>query len=196
MFSGIVERTVALLERRDGRFRFDRTGWDISIAPGSSIAFNGVCLTAVEISDEVVGVDVVPETLRRTNLGALEPGAPVNVERSVTLGTLLDGGLVLGHVDGVATVTDVDDEGIVVRYADRFDPLVVEKGTIVLNGVALTVAELAPASARVALIPETRRRTNLGTIGVGAAINVEFDVIGKYVARLQGVQVDHEAEDG
>lgn len=195
MFSGIVERTVALLERRDGRLLFDRSDWDVAIAPGSSIAFNGACLTAVEISDEVVGVDVVPETLRRTNLGALEPGVLVNVERSVTLQTLLDGGLVLGHVDAVATVTDVDDEGIVVHYPERFEPLVVEKGTIVLNGVALTVAELAPASARVALIPETRRRTNLGTCEVGAVLNVEFDVIGKYVARLQGVRLGREAED-
>ncbi len=183
MFSGIVERTVPFVGRESSRFWFGREDWDAELPRGSSVACNGVCLTVVATTDERFGVDVVPETIRRTNLGQLASGAPVNVERSVTLTTLLDGGLVLGHVDGVGQVARCDDEGIEVTVPARSAHLVVEKGTIVINGVALTVASLTNEGVVVALIPETRERTNLGLLREGALVNLEFDIVGKYVAR-------------
>jgi len=187
VFSGIVERTLPFLERDGGRFRFDRRGWDVELPGGSSIAFDGACLTVVEATDDVVGVDVVAETLARTTLGGLQPGDLVNVERSVTLATLLDGGLVLGHVDAVGRVETAADGRLRVEFPERFGALVVEKGTIVVNGVALTVAGLGGSWFEVALIPETERRTNLGRLEAGDLVNLEFDVIGKYVARWHEV---------
>jgi len=187
VFSGIVEATVSFRGRDEGRYWFDRGAWTVPLAQGSSVAFDGVCLTVVVATEAIVGVDVVPETLQRTTLGRLTPGDLVNVERSVTLETLLDGGLVLGHVDAVGEVVQADAEGLWVAHPERFASLLVEKGTVIVNGVALTVAELGQDRFRVATIPETRRRTNLGVVEVGTGVNLEFDVIGKYVARMLSV---------
>jgi len=157
-------------------------------ALGDSVAVNGVCLTAATLDGDNVTADVMAETLRRTALGALRPGDAVNLELAVTPDTRLGGHLVQGHVDGVGTVvrrapsTQWDD--VTVALPDGLAKYVVEKGSICLHGVSLTVVSIDGDDVTVSLIPETLRRTTWGTAEVGSAVNVEVDVLAKYVERL------------
>jgi riboflavin synthase len=157
---------------------------------GDSIAVNGVCLTVVEVSGDVFTADVMGETLRRSALGALGPGDPVNLERAATLGTRLGGHLVQGHVDGVATVLtrQPSAQWDTVRFAlpDPVARYVVEKGSITVDGVSLTVAAIGPDWFEVGLIPTTLKLTTLGHKETGDHVNLEVDVIAKYVERLMG----------
>ena len=152
--------------------------------PGDSIAVNGVCLTVVDVADGVFSVDVMDETLRRSSLGALRPGDPVNLEPAARLGDRLGGHLVQGHVDGVASIVDRHRNEVRFSLPDGLERYVVEKGSITVDGVSLTVMSVADGSFTVGLIPTTLAMTTLGTKRVGAPVNLEVDVIAKYVERL------------
>ena len=158
------------------------------MAIGASLAVNGVCLTAVAIEGTVVEVEAISETLQRTNLGALDSGMFVNLERPVGPADLFEGHLVQGHIDGVATVRSVVAEGASRRvWLDAPGDMlryIVEKGSIALDGVSLTVSDTDDSGFEVALIPHTLELTGLGAATVGARVNVELDVIAKYTERL------------
>jgi riboflavin synthase len=157
---------------------------------GDSIAVNGVCLTVVGVEDDVFTADVMGETLRRSSLGALRPGDPVNLERAATLGTRLGGHLVQGHVDGVGEIAGREpaEQWETVRFGlpAQVARYVVEKGSITVDGVSLTVAEVGEDWFSVGLIPTTLKLTTLGHKSVGDPVNLEVDVIAKYVERLLG----------
>lgn len=153
-----------------------------------SIAHNGVCLTIVSLEEGGYTVTAVQETLDRSNLGLLQVGDYVNVERSMMLGGRLDGHIVQGHVDQTAVCTAVEDaEGswyFTFRYEPQGDNCTVEKGSVSVNGVSLTVCDSRDDGFRVAIIPYTYEHTNFCRIGVGSVVNLEFDIVGKYIARL------------
>jgi riboflavin synthase len=154
---------------------------------GDSIAVNGCCLTVSERTEHSFTADVMAETLAKTGLGALGTGDRVNLERAVTAGTRLGGHLVQGHVDAVAHVVRRDPgehwDVVTVSLPDQLAPYLVDKGSITVDGVSLTVVEVGNDAFTVSLIPETLRRTTLGFREPGDAVNLEVDVIGKYVAR-------------
>lgn len=201
MFTGIVSeqgRVVALELTADGEsallvIEAPRSGQDL--APGASIAVNGVCLTAVTLDGARVGVDVMGETLRRTTTGQLAPGAPVNLERCVPAGGRLDGHVVQGHVDGVGTLLEREDLGQWHRLRfglpAELGRYAAEKGSVAIDGVSLTVTAVsAPQEAEqwfeVGLIPTTLRETGLGDKAIGDPVNLEMDVLAKYAERLLG----------
>jgi riboflavin synthase len=193
MFTGIVEERGAVVEAGQrlvisaGKVADDSN-------EGASLAVNGVCLTVVERSPDEsndgsrLSFDVSPETLSRTSLGRLRRGDPVNLERPVTLLSRLGGHLVQGHVDGVGTVLSARDaaSGKVVRIgvADGLSRYIVEKGSVAVDGVSLTVVHPEPAWFDVALVPHTLEATNLGTLKEGDVVNIEVDVLAKYVEEL------------
>ena len=192
MFTGIVEEvgvvTAALPAAATMRLQIRATLTLDDSEPGASVAVNGACLTVVERRPDGFVFDVGPETLARTALGSLGPGSAVNLERPLRLGAPVGGHLVLGHVDGVATVADVSrvESTARVRMAltcPDLEPYLVLKGSVAVEGVSLTVAALGTAWFEVMLIPHTLQATTLGRLGVGQAVNVETDVIGKYVVR-------------
>jgi riboflavin synthase len=154
------------------------------VAPKDSIAICGVCLTVVEHDHQTIAFDVVPETLERSALGALEPGSPVNVELSLRLGDRLGGHLVYGHVDATTRILDKVPEGqghrLSVATPENLRQFVVEKGYVAVDGVSLTVAAVRADRFEIALIPETSARTTLGPKGPGDAVNFEIDPIARY----------------
>jgi riboflavin synthase len=160
----------------------------LDVAEGDSVAVNGVCLTATAVGDGAFGADVMPETLRRTSLGELAPGDNVNVELPLRAGDPMGGHVVQGHVDGTGTVDSVTEEGFarLVRVSAPADLLryVVEKGSIAVDGVSLTVFEMDDDGFTVSLIPETLERTTLGEAAPGRTVNLEVDVLAKYVEKL------------
>jgi riboflavin synthase len=195
MFTGIVEELgeVAGIEHRADAARLTIRGSTQDTSLGESIAVNGVCLTVAEILDGTFTADVMGETLNRSGLGALTPGAPVNLERSVRLADRLGGHLVQGHVDATATIISRTPtahwDQVRIQLPGKISHYVVEKGSIAVDGISLTVAALsAPGEAQswfeVCLIPETLKRTTLGTAEAGDTVNLEVDVIAKYVERL------------
>jgi riboflavin synthase len=191
MFTGIVEelgRVEAVEETADAaRLRVVGVALD-DLRTGDSVAVNGVCLTASDLHDDGFTADVMRETLVRSTLGTLGAGDPVNLERAVTPTTRLGGHLVQGHVDGVATVTARRPaehwEEIDITLPDGLSAYVVEKGSITLDGVSLTVAAVAGDTLTVSLIPETLRRTTLGRRAVGDQVNVEVDILAKYIEKM------------
>jgi riboflavin synthase len=192
MFTGIVEELgeVLAIEQLDRAARLRLRGPLVTsdAEHGASIAVNGVCLTVVSHGDGEFTVDVMQETLLRSALGGLAPGAPVNLERAVTMATRLGGHIVQGHVDGVGTVLrrDPAEHWDVVEIEAPTDLLryVVEKGSITVDGVSLTVAGVGERSFTVSLIPTTLELTTLGRRRPGDAVNLEVDVLAKYVERL------------
>lgn len=196
MFTGIVAELgeVAGIQRRGDAARLTIRGSTEGVSEGESIAVNGVCLTVTGVSDGTFTADVMGETLDRTSLGALAPGAPVNLERSVRLADRLGGHLVQGHVDATGTVVSrspaADWDQVRISLPAGIARYVVHKGSICVDGVSLTVSALGPGDAppgnwfEVCLIPETLKRTTLGTRQPGDAVNLEVDVIAKYVERL------------
>jgi riboflavin synthase len=163
-----------------------RTTLTSEVSPGDSVAINGVCLTATTVDDEAFAADVMNETLQRSSLGAAGAGARVNVELPLRPADRLGGHVVQGHVDGLGTVRRVEVDGFArrVRIAAGDLRYVVRKGSIAVDGVSLTVSSLDDDSFEVSLIPETLERTNLGALEPGAVVNLEFDVLAKYVERL------------
>jgi riboflavin synthase len=189
MFTGIVEERGIVREVAASRLEVSCRTVTADSEVGASVAVNGVCLTVIERSGGHLAFDLSEETRRRTSLVRLSPGDPVNLERPVTLMTRLGGHLVQGHVDGVGEVTgfDVDGTGgawLTVRPPERLLRYLVEKGSVAVDGVSLTVADLADATFSVALIPHTLAVTTLGKTEVGDPVNLEVDVIAKYVERL------------
>jgi len=196
MFTGIVEelgQVVRLTEGPDSALVAVRGALVTADARhGDSIAVNGVCLTVVDVTGDVFTADVMGETLRRTSLRVLKPGDPVNLERAATLGTRLGGHLVQGHVDGVGEIVGRQpaEHWEAVRFAlpSRISRYVAEKGSIAVDGVSLTVVEAADDWFSVGLIPTTLKLTTLGHKSLGDPVNLEVDVIAKYVEKLMGAR--------
>ena len=167
------------------------------LAPGDSVAVSGACLTAVEPGPGGFAADVMNQTLELTALGTLAPGSPVNLEPAVRASDRLGGHIVQGHVDGAGSVVGVADDGFArrvrVELPEGLERYVVERGSIALNGVSLTVAGIEGRIVEVSLIPETLQRTTFGTIGAGDPVNVEVDVIARHAERLlKGFEVSNE----
>ncbi|HUF15950.1 MAG TPA: riboflavin synthase [Acidimicrobiia bacterium] len=195
MFTGIVERigTVREITARAGAQRMVIGGAGLGELPvGASIAVNGVCLTVVE-SGDAISVDLIPETLERTNLGALSPDELVNLELPLAAGGRFDGHIVQGHIDSVGTIArvDIDNHHGTVMTVDVPEDLrryVMEKGSVTIDGVSLTIAALTEDGFSVALIPHTLEVTTLGLRKRGDTVNLEMDVLAKYVERLLKVR--------
>jgi len=192
MFTGIVEElgTVGEVVPQSDASRITIHGVRVldGTRPGDSIAVNGVCLTVVDLLDDGFTADVMAETLRRTSLADALSGAPVNLERAARMDSRIGGHLVQGHVDGLATVTaiEVSENWTTMRVAlpDGLARYVVEKGSIAVDGVSLTVVDVDDTSFSVSLIPTTLTETILGTRKVGDRVNIEVDAMAKYVERL------------
>jgi riboflavin synthase len=188
VFTGIVReigRVEAVEERGESvRLVVRAPETAAAAALGDSVSLAGVCLTAVEVADGTVAFDAVRETLRRSTLGRLETGEGVNVEPALRAGDPLGGHIVQGHVDGVGRIRRVDDEGIEVEATQDVLRYCVEKGSIAVEGVSLTISGLGESSFTVALIPHTREVTTLGGVAEGDDVNLEVDVVAKYVERL------------
>lgn len=192
MFTGIVEElgtvTAADVTGAGARFTIEGPLVARDLAVGDSIAINGTCLTAVAIDQTTFDVELVVETLHRTSLGDVAIGSRVNLERAMAAAGRFDGHIVQGHVDGVGTIASVDVEGNGKRFGIELDPsllrYVVEKGSITLDGVSLTVAAITGRRVEVALIPHTLDVTTLASRSVGDRVNVEVDILAKYVERL------------
>jgi riboflavin synthase len=181
VFTGLIEELGALRARDGSRFTFEAELVVEAAKVGDSIAVNGCCLTVVELGSGTWSADVVDETLSRTNLGSLQPGEPVNMERPVRPSDRLGGHVVQGHVDCVGEVMAPAPD-LVVRTPDT--RYLVEKGSVAVDGVSLTVAGVDADRFRVAVIPHTARVTTLGGRHPGDGVNLEFDILAKYVERL------------
>ena len=188
MFTGIIEE-VGTLERLAGgeiAIRAKRVLEDVAL--GDSIAVNGICLTVTHFDAAHFTADVMPETVRRTSLAELRHGSRVNLERALTLKSRLGGHIVSGHIDGVGTIAAMQEEGNAILFTVRADAgllrYIVEKGSVALDGISLTVARAGAADFTVSLIPHTREITNLREKRMGSRLNIETDILGKYVEKL------------
>jgi riboflavin synthase len=191
MFTGIIEAlgTVHSIEKDRSNIHFTiESPISGELKVDQSVSHNGVCLTVTACDAGTHTVTAVEETLRRSNLGAWQPGTMVNLERCMALGARLDGHIVQGHVDMVAICTEVRETGGSWHYAFRFptlpDQVLVDKGSVCINGVSLTVVAPGTDHFSVAIIPYTWEHTNFKTLEAGKEVNIEFDIIGKYVAAL------------
>ncbi len=193
MFTGIVEElgAVVALERRGDGARL-RIGCSTVLAdafPGASIAVNGVCLTAVDLRPDSFAADIAPETMKRTNIGDLRPGRRVNLERPMSPNGRLGGHIVQGHVDGTGEFLGLSSIGndnwwLRVRVPAELDRYLVWKGSVAIDGISLTVASMEDRVMGVTIIPHTFEKTTLGSYGVGEFVNLETDVLAKYVEKL------------
>ena len=192
MFSGIVEETalVTRIEKEQENLHISLSCSFINeLKIDQSISHDGVCLTVVHKTDHEYTVTAIQETLLKTNLGSWKPGTKVNLERSVRADGRLDGHMVQGHVDLTATCTEVTESDGSWYFRFEYEPkteehLTVEKGSVSVNGVSLTVVNSGPVSFRVAIIPYTYEVTNFHDIRLGTTVNIEFDIIGKYIAKI------------
>lgn len=193
MFTGIIETlgSVVKIENDKGNTHFTIQS-DITneLKVDQSVAHNGVCLTVVEIKEDTYIVTAIKETLDKTNLGTLSENDLVNIERAMKLGDRLDGHIVQGHVDQTAICTQVSENDgswfYTFEYSAEANNITIEKGSITVNGVSLTVVDSKKTQFSVAIIPYTYEHTGFSEFKKGTLVNLEFDVIGKYVARLQG----------
>jgi riboflavin synthase len=192
MFTGLVREIGTVVSFEDGRLRVDSS---IAAAIGDSVAIDGVCLTVVDGDRQTLAFDAVPETLARTTLGGLRPDAAVNLEPALKAGEAFGGHYVQGHVDGVGRIRSVEPESDgkrvwidapaeILRYC-------VEKGSIAVDGVSLTIAGLDDAGFAVALVPHTLAATTLGAAAAGDEVNLETDILAKYVEKLAGLRSGH-----
>ncbi|MDA0306033.1 MAG: riboflavin synthase [Proteobacteria bacterium] len=192
MFTGIITdkgKVRTITPGGDTRFEFS-TGFDVSsIDIGASICCSGACLTVVKKGDGWFGADVSAETLSKTTLGTWQEGTPVNFERALKLGDEMGGHIVSGHIDGVATLTSIADEGDSKRFLfeapDDLKFLIAAKGSITLDGVSLTVNEVEGRRFGINVIAHTQEQTTLGDLKEGDRVNLEIDMLARYVARLQ-----------
>ena len=189
MFTGIVEEIGTVRETSRDRLAFEAREVLDGTRTGDSIAVNGVCLSVVSLENHGFAVNVMPETLRHTNLGGLQYGDPVNLERALLLGGRLGGHLVLGHVDDTGELVDVvsEETARIVRISapDRLMPYIVNRGFIAVDGVSLTIANLDDVSFVVSLVTYTREGTTLGRKRPGDIVNLEVDILAKYVENLK-----------
>ena len=200
MFSGIVEETarVVAIRHEQSNIHFTLTCSFVNeLKIDQSVSHNGVCLTVVALSDDTYTVTAMLETLQRSNLGDLHVGDLVNVERSMLMNGRLDGHIVQGHVDQTAVCTKVEEADGSWYYTFVYEAnremarkgyMTVDKGSVTVNGVSLTVCNPTDDSFQVAIIPYTHENTNFKTIEVGTKVNIEFDIIGKYIARLRSFE--------
>jgi riboflavin synthase len=195
MFTGLIADlgSVSALERDgQGATLEIRSALAGALAEGDSVAVNGVCLTATALTDGGFRAQAMRETLERSSLGELQVGAPVNLELALRAEDRLGGHVVQGHVDGTGTVHAVRDEGfsrvLEIDTEPRLARYLVEKGSVAVDGVSLTVSALRERGFAVSLIPETLQRTNLGAIGEGSLVNIEVDILAKHVERLLQAQ--------
>jgi riboflavin synthase len=193
MFTGLIEEVGTVRRRHGSRLVVSARTIFPDAVEGSSIAVNGVCLTVVERGPGQVGFDLGPETLTRTTLGDLKAPDRVNLERPLRLGALVGGHLVQGHVDGVGIVVDLAREGETARLRLRCQDealavLLIPQGSVAVDGVSLTVAALEEAAFEIMLIPHTLGQTTLGGLRAGQRVNLETDMIGKYVQRALAVR--------
>ena len=194
MFTGIIERmgvVSSLRKERDNLHITIKSDITKELKIDQSIAHNGVCLTVVDITNDEYTVTAINETLEKSNLGILNIGDKINLERAMVLGDRLDGHIVQGHVDQTAICTKVTEENgswmFTFKYDDIKENMTIEKGSITVNGVSLTVVNSKDNEFSVAIIPYTYDNTNFCDIKNGTLVNLEFDVIGKYVARLHAL---------
>ena len=188
MFTGIVEELGEVVVR-EGELLTVRAGLVVTDArPGDSIAVNGVCLTVTALKDDTFTVEVMKETFDRSSLGSISPGEKVNLERAVTPSTRLGGHIVQGHVDGVGVIDSKAPGGgwedVRITLPSGLDRYIVEKGSITVDGISLTVVAVDETGFTVSLIPTTLALTTLGHKGVGSLVNLEVDVVAKYVEKL------------
>ena len=191
MFTGIIEAfgRVESLEKEGDNLHLTLAS---DLAPelkiDQSLAHNGVCLTVVAVNNTTYTVTAIKETLDKTNLGELKQGALVNLERAMKLGARLDGHLVQGHIDQVGFCTQVEEENGSWRFQFQYDPaaqnMTIEKGSITVNGVSLTVVDARKGEFSVAIIPYTYQHTNFHQISQGTKVNLEFDLVGKYISKM------------
>lgn len=190
MFSGIVHEVGKLLDKnvKDKATFVISKPKNFEIELGDSVSCNGVCLTVAEISDKSFSVDIMAETLAKTNLGKIEKNDPVNLEPASRLGDKLDGHIVQGHVDCVGTIEEInhDNNGttINVKIPKEFENLIVEKGSICIEGISLTAFNVNDNGISVSLVDYTLKNTNAASWSAGKKVNIEFDIIGKYVAKM------------
>jgi len=205
MFTGITEEVGVVTRTQPGGLTFSAREVIKGTELGGSVAVNGVCLTVTRLNHDALSVDIMPETLKRTNLGLLRVGAEVNLERPLTLDKPLGGHLVQGHVDGTGRVASVTAQGEVaaIKFEAPREILryVVDKGFIAVDGVSLTVVAVDASSFQVSLVGYTFRHTTLGKKRVGDTINLEVDIIAKYVERMSqglgsGITAEFLAEHG
>lgn len=202
MFSGIVEsmaRVVAIEQDKDNKHFTLECDFGHELKIDQSVAHNGVCLTVVKIDGNRYVVTAMNETLQRSNLGLLKVGDEVNVERSMMMNGRLDGHIVQGHVDQTATCTNIADAAGSYIYTFEYETsrsmvergyFTVDKGSVTVNGVSLTVCEPTANSFKVCIIPFTYEHTNFHHIKVGTQVNLEFDILGKYISRLQALKAE------
>lgn len=193
MFTGLIQDVGVIRELRRGEpLRLSIETALRGLTLGESVAINGTCLTVVASSGGQFAVEATGETMSRTTVGALGSGARVNLERAVALGDRLGGHLVLGHVDGPGRVCAAKPQGggrwLEVEAPPSVVPFLLEKGSIAVDGVSLTVNGVTDSRFQIVLIPETLARTTLGSLAIGDRVNLEADIIGKYVGRLLGAQ--------
>ena len=204
MFTGIVEEmgTVRRLNQAPNRCELELTASKVleGTAIGDSIAVNGVCLTVVRMGEDHFTADVMPETLRRSNLGQLKTGSKVNLERAMAADGRFGGHIVAGHIDGTGTIRSMQPEGnavlVTISAAPELLRYVVEKGSIAIDGISLTVASVEADRFSVSVIPHTAEVTLLGRKHAGDTVNLETDIIGKYVEKLLRPQVQEAPKSG
>jgi len=196
MFTGIIEATgtVSAIETDGGNVHFFiRSKMTKELKVDQSVAHNGVCLTVVEIKEDIYKVTAINETLDKTNLGKLKPGNMVNLERSMASHGRFDGHVVQGHVDQVAicnSVTEQDGSYVFQFEVPDGTNLIVEKGSICINGISLTCFNVTNSSFEVAIIPFTFEHTNISQVKAGSSVNIEFDILGKYVQKMMAGRGD------
>lgn len=205
MFTGIIEEigTIESIKKGGGAFKITikfskvlglktgREGFDVPeapVAPGDSIAVNGICLTVTELTDSTFTADVMPETLSRTSLVDAKPGTRVDLERAMPAYGMFGGHIVSGHIDGTGKITAIKKDGNAVWYTiaadDNIMSFIVEKGSVAIDGISLTVAAVSGSSFSVSVIPHTIRETILPNKRTGSLVNIETDIIGKYVKKM------------
>ena len=188
MFTGIVEEVGSVTSISSNGMTVQAEKVMSDLKQGDSISVNGACLTAVSLSNTEFTVDLSPETMRRTSLGDLTSSGVVNLERALSASDRMGGHIVQGHVDGTGRITSTKEDGdsivIRVRAPSRLMPYIVEKGFIAVDGISLTVVKVGTSSFTLAVIPYTLRNTNLETLSVGARVNLEADILAKYVENL------------
>jgi len=191
MFTGIIEaigKVVKLKKDKENLHITMQSGLCAELSVDQSLAHNGVCLTVVDLKEDEYTVTAIKETMEKSNIGNLNIGDKINLERAMLLGSRLDGHIVQGHVDQIGTCIQVEEtEGswfYTFEYDEKYENLTIEKGSITINGVSLTVVNSEKNRFSVAIIPYTHEHTNFHQIKVKDLVNLEFDVIGKYVAKL------------
>ncbi len=190
MFTGIIEELaeVVYIKKEMSNVHFSlKSAITKEFKVDQSVAHNGVCLTIEHIQDDVYTVTAINETLQKSNLSTLKIGSKVNLERSMKIGSRLDGHIVQGHVDQTAVCTNINEQGGSYIYDFKYNEsnnITVEKGSICINGVSLTVINSADNSFSVAIIPYTLEHTNFCTIQEGTLVNIEFDILGKYISKM------------